>query len=663
MPFAPLHMTESSFISAPASVLADQFADVRILRFQVPGFEQFSLQKKCYIYHLSEAALWGRDILWDQYYRHNLWVRRILETCLDHNTTHAHYAQLRIYVKQIWFANGIHHAYSTDKLIPPFTAEILREFLEAVSGLEWISVAGQPRETWEAQLVEILYGPNDSKRVCHDESVDLLTHSACNFYQHVTRADAEAYYARLPHEPMQPQPGLNTTLVHTGGALAEKTWALHGLYGPYIEQIVAQLTLASRYAENQAQRDLIEALIAYYHSGDLVAFDQYQMLWIKEQQGEVDFINGFIEVYADPLGRKATWESMVQTIDSEATQKAATISAHAQWFEDHAPVNPRFRKKTVAGVSMRVVHAAMLGGDCYPASPLGINLPNADYLREHYGSKSISIQNIAHAHHQASLAGGVVDEFTLTSDEKELHARFGALADALHTHLHECLGHGSGAMAEGITLEHLKSYASVIEEARADLYALYFMADPYMQELGWIADSRIWKTHYQTYLRNGLITQLARVEPHKHVEQTHMRSRKLIGEWIMKQSVHHPLAAWVTENHKQYLQIIDFEALRLAFGELLAEIQRIKSTGDHAAAHELVETLGIRINPELHAEVRERYTKLGIAPFTGFVNPRLTPVYQESVLTDIQIDYSESYEAQMRRYGNCYRAKALEHDS
>lgn len=636
-------------------VIVEQFADIRILRYRIPGFENLSLANKKLLYCLSEAALWGRDILYDQHYRHNLLVRKVLEDVYAYQTSlGAVDADLLLYLKRIWFSNGVHHHYSTDKFKPGFTGEQLSQWIHLLPDDHWFGVCGFSSEQILDRLNTIFFTDIDSKRVCLDESQDLIKQSASNFYVDVTQNEVESYYEELKKSGDKISFGLNSTVVKRNGQLTEEVWHLGGRYGNVIGHIVDWLSLAEQWAENEQQRSVIKLLISFYKTGDLHVFDQYNIEWLKDHDSNVDFINGFIEVYADPLGIKATWESLVQVIDQEATKTVGLISENAQWFEDRSPVNAEFRKKSVSGVSMKVINAVMLGGDCYPSTPIGVNLPNADWLREMYGSKSISLSNITHSHQLASFTSGVLQEFACNSGEISLHQQFGAAGDELHTHLHECLGHGSGAMNPGVKLDDLKAYGSVIEETRADLYALYFMADPKMVELNLVPDDRVFEAHYNAYLRNGLMVQLARIEMGKDLEQAHMRNRQLIGNWILERCRESGWVKIIEQNGKHYVSVSNHHQLRLLFGELLKEVQRIKSTGDYLAARDLVEQYGVKVSATIHNEVLERYGALGVAPYSGFVNPRLVPVMENGAIVDVLADYTESYPDQMMRYSQSY---------
>ncbi|MCT4644161.1 MAG: dipeptidyl peptidase 3 [Carboxylicivirga sp.] len=636
---------------------AEQFADLRILRYTIPGFEKLSLNKKLYIYYLSEAALYGRDILWDQNNADNLWLRRNLEALYQTiEKEDASYPDFEIYFKRVLFSNGMHHHYSTEKLAPAFAEEDLDRWLQHPAMKESGLAGSIKKET--NKLKRLLFDKEyASKRVCQDEGVDLVTSSANNFYEDVSQEEVEAFYGfrKKAAGPNCESFGLNSTLVKKEGELTEEIWKADGKYGSSIEKIVYWLEKACEVAENEQQQAVIQLLIQFYQTGDLKVFDQYSIEWIKEQQGSIDFINGFIEVYGDPLGYKATWESLVNIVDEEETKKAALISDYAQWFEDQSPVDEKHRKEEVKGVSMKVINAIMLGGDCYPASPLGINLPNAEWIRETHGSKSVSLENISHSYQMASLSSGVIEEFAWSEEEVALHKKYGAQADNLHTHLHECLGHGSGRMEEGVSTDALKAYGSVIEEARADLYGLYFMADEKMLELGLVDHMDVAKAQYNSYIRNGLMVQLARIGAGANIEQTHMRNRQLISAWVLRQSKESRAVELKEKDGKVYSVVNDYQELKRLFGVLLKEIQRIKSQGDYQAAKQLVENFGVRVDQRIHQQVLERYAKLNLAPYSGFINPVLHPVKDDQDnMTDVTISYEERFIEQMLRYNKDY---------
>lgn len=642
--------------------VVEQFADLRILRYKIPGFKELPLQKKLYLYYLSEAALCGRDILWDQNNADNLRLRKILEAIFqainEKGVSGPAANEFVVLLKRIWFSNGYHHHYSTDKLKPGFKAEDLKQWLPLISKEQLVKLGFKDLSDLESWLVNVLFNDEYApKRVSQEDGVDLVKTSANNFYQGVNQEEAESYYNDLLKEGDETpvSHGLNSRLVKKEDQIIEEVWKVGGLYSEAIENIVKWLRKAESVAENEDQKQIIDLLCRYYESGDLKLFDTYNIAWLKEQKGDIDFVNGFIEVYGDSLGIKATWESLVNIKDQAETEKAAVISENAQWFEDHSPVDEQFRKKEVKGVSMKVINAVMLGGDCYPATPIGINLPNAEWIREKYGSKSVTLDNITYAYHQASLTSGVIEEFAYDDAEVQLHKTYGALADNLHTHLHECLGHGSGVMNPGVKQDDLKAYGSVIEETRADLYGLYFMGDEKMLELGLVPHMDVAKAQYNSYIRNGLMVQLARVELGKNIEQAHMRNRQLISQWVFAHGKANGVIKKVEKEGKTYYRVLDHQALRQLFAQLLKEVQRIKSTGDLKAAKELVETYGVKVDYDLHAQVLERYKKLNVAPYSGFINPVFKPITNDKgEITDIQVDYTEQYHDQMLRYGKEY---------
>jgi dipeptidyl-peptidase-3 len=630
---------------------AEQFADIRILRFNVEAFNTLSLNRKIYIYYLSQAALAGRDILFDQHYRHNLLIRFVLEQMVRQlNPDH----RLNEYLKRVWFSSGIHHHYSTLKLKPDFSSGEFEQWFFKCNWQSWFSV--DHTQALHTLISNILFNNSEAiKRVWNAPGDDLVVKSCNNFYCDVTQKEATEFYASLKQTAGDNAPsfGLNSQLIKENGQLKEIKWHLHGKYGKAIRQIVNWLNKAKISSENSHQTKAIGLLIDFYTTGDLKVFDQYNIEWLADHESQTDFINGFIEVYADPLGIKGTWESMVNITDEDETHKTAVISEQAQWFEDHSPVDAQFKKPHVKGVSMKIIHAVTLGGDCYPASPLGINLPNADWIREKHGSKSVSLSNISESHQQASLASGVIEEFAYNVSEIELHKQYGAMADHLHTHLHECVGHGSGRMLPGITSEMLKSNASVIEEARADLFGLYFIADPMMMDLKLVPHPDVAITQYNNYIRNGLMVQLTRIEPGQKIEQAHMRNRQLICRWVFEKGQKDRVIERFIKNGKTYFKINNYSLLRELFGQLLKEVQRIKSEGDEKAAAQLVETYGVDVDVDLHREVLERYSKLNLAPFTGFINPVLSPVLDaHGNITNIAIDYTETFEQQMFRYSD-----------
>ena len=643
--------------------VVDRFADLEILRYQVPGFESLTLKQKQLLYHLSEAALMGRDILFDQNCRYNLPIRRTLEaiyTSYEGDRQTPDFLALETYLKRVWFANGIHHHYAEDKFQPGFSAEFLKK---AISQLDPALVPVRPGQSIKAfteEICQVILDPTVlPKRTTQSGDQDLIQASANNYYgEGLTQKEVEDFYASQKNDPTDMTPisyGLNSRLVKENGLIQEKVWKVGGLYSPAIEAIVAELEKAIPFAENKAQKETIETLIDYYRTGDLRTFDAYSILWVEDTASEVDFVNGFIETYGDPLGRKASWESTVNFINKEATKRTKTISDNAQWFEDHSPVDPRFKKEQVKGVSAKVITVTMLGGDCYPSTPIGINLPNADWIRRDHGSKSVTIENITEAYDKAAQGNGFKEEFVWSEEERQLIKRYGFITDNLHTDLHECLGHGSGKLLPGTDPDALKAYSSTIEEARADLFGLYYLADPKMVELGLVPDQEAYKAEYYKYMMNGLMTQLVRIAKGKDVEEAHMRNRQLIARWTYEHGQRDKVVEIVRREGKSYVVINDYRRLRGLFAQLLAEIQRIKSEGDFQAAKQLVENYGVKIDPRLHEEILERYKKLNLAPYKGFVNPvmRLEKNTQGEV-TDVTLDYTEGYAAQMLRYSRDY---------
>ena len=643
--------------------LVDQFADLQVLRYEVPGFEELSLKQKLLLYHLSEAALMGRDILYDQNCRYNLRIRRTLEAIYIHydgDRSCADFQALEVYLKRVWFANGIHHHYAEDKFIPAFSADYFKQLLSSVSPEYLPLVDDETPETLFGKLYPIMFDKNVMpKRTVQSGDVDWVQSSANNYYGGgISQAEVESFYGKMKIDSPSDVPvsfGLNSRLVKENGTIKEKVWKVGDLYTKAIEPIVAELEKAAKYAENERQKDIIETLVSYYKSGDLKTFDAYSILWVEDTASEVDFVNGFIETYGDPLGLKASWESVVDFQNHPATERTKVISSNAQWFEDHSPVDNRFKKKKVKGVSAKVITVAMLGGDCYPSTPIGINLPNADWIRKDYGSKSVTIENIMQAYDKAAQGSGFSEEFVWSGAERDLIKKYGFVTDILHTDLHECLGHGSGQLLAGVDSDSLKAYASTLEEARADLFGLYYLADPKMKELGLVPDAEAFKAGYYKYMMNGLMTQLVRIELGKNVEEAHMRNRQLIAKWVYEQGKTEHVVEWRKKNGKNYVVINDYLRLRELFGQLLAEVQRIKSEGDYEAGRQLVETYGVRIDLELHKEVKERYEKLHLSPYKGFVNPvmRLMKDASETIV-DVKLDYTESYTEQMLRYSKEY---------
>ena len=631
----------------------DRFADIEVLRYKVPNFDSLSLNQKILVYYLQEAALWGRDILWDQNYIHNLPIRDMLEavyTNYDGDKADPEYQAFETYMKQVWFGNGIHHHYSNDKFRPEFK----REWFENMIG-KYVDINEMPITA--ELLCDIVFDPAlYPTRLNQTDGDDLVATSACNYYENVTMKEAEDFYAAMA-DPDDRQPisyGLNSKLTKDdSGKIVERTWRLGGMYSAAIQHIIHWLTLAAEVAD-QPQKNIIDALINYYRTGDLREFDRYNVLWVGDNTSNVDFVNGFIEDYGDPLGRKASWEGTVNFMDSTACRRTQIISQNAQWFEDNSPVDSAYKKKEVKGVSAKVITVAMLGGDCYPATPIGINLPNADWIRKEYGSKSVTIDNITYAYDKAAHGNGFAEEFVLRAEDRERMDKYGKLADDLHTDLHECLGHGSGQLAPGVKGGELRSYGSTLEEARADLFGLYYLGDPKLVELGLIPTLDVAKAQYADYVMNGLMTQLARIEPGKNVEESHMRNRKLIAEWCYEQGKADNVIEWVKQNGKTYVVVNDFDKLRGLFGRMLREVQRIKSEGDYEAGAALVERYGVTVDPALHEEVRARYYALRIEPYGGFVNPEYELVERDGKVVDVKISYPADYVEQMLGYSKDY---------
>lgn len=643
--------------------VVDQFADLQVLRYQVPGFESLSLKQKQLLYHLSEAALMGRDILFDQNCRYNLPIRRTLEAIYNNykgDRKDPQFIALEIYLKRVWFANGIHHHYAEDKFIPTFTPEFFKNCVVQINSSLLPLRDGQTVEQFIEEISPVIFDPTVMpKRTVQSGNVDLIQASANNYYgEGITQKEVEDFYAKmkLGKDTISPiSYGLNSRLVKENEKLLEKVWKVGGLYSEAIERIVAELQKAVSFAENKSQKTIIEKLIEYYQTGDLKTFDAYSILWVEDTVSDVDFVNGFIETYGDPLGMKASWESTVNFINKEATKRTKVISDNAQWFEDHSPVDKRFKKEKVKGVSAKVITVAMLGGDCYPATPIGINLPNADWIRRDHGSKSVTIENITEAYDKASQGNGFSEEFVWSEIEREGLKKYGFLTDNLHTDLHECLGHGSGKLLPDTDPDALKAYSSTLEEARADLFGLYYLADPKMQELGLVPDGEAYKAEYYKYMMNGLMTQLVRIEQGKDVEEAHMRNRQLIAKWVYEQGKAENVVELKKRDGKTFVVVNDYVKLRTLFGSLLSEVQRIKSEGDFAAGRQLVEEYAVKVDPVLHAEVLERYSKLNLAPYKGFVNPVMKEVKNEKgEIIDIVLDYTESYIEQMKRYSSDY---------
>ena len=639
----------------------EQFADLQILRYRVPGFENLSLQQKELVYYLTEAALQGRDILFDQNGKYNLRIRRTLEAVYtgykgDKNTPD--FKAMEVYLKRVWFSNGIHHHYGSEKFVPGFAPEFFKEAVLSVDASTLPLAEGQTVEQLCDELSPVIFDPAVMpKRVNQAAGEDLVLTSACNYYDGVTQKEAEDFYNAMkdPKDETPVSYGLNSRLVKENGKIQEKIWKVGGLYGQAIDKIVYWLKKAEGVAENPEQKAVIAELIKFYETGDLKTFDEYAILWVKDLNSLVDFVNGFTESYGDPLGMKASWESLVNFKDMEATHRTEVISGNAQWFEDHSPVDKQFKKDEVKGVSAKVITAAILAGDLYPATAIGINLPNSNWIRSHHGSKSVTIGNITDAYNKAAHGNGFNEEFVYSDAELQLIDKYADLTGELHTDLHECLGHGSGKLLPGVDPDALKAYGSTIEEARADLFGLYYVADPKLVELGLTPNEDAYKAEYYTYLMNGLMTQLVRIEPGNNVEEAHMRNRQLIARWVFEKGAADKVVELVKKDGKTYVVVNDYEKLRELFGELLSEIQRIKSTGDYQSAHDLVENYAVKVDPALHAEVLERYKKLNLAPYKGFVNPKYGAVVDAAgKITDVKVTYDEGYAEQMLRYSKDY---------
>ncbi|MDR3252618.1 MAG: dipeptidyl peptidase 3 [Tannerella sp.] len=655
---------EQEQATAPETIdyTVDRFADIEVLRYEAPGFEALTLQQKRLLYHLSEAALAGRDILYDQNNRYNLAVRRALEAIITDfkgDRTAAQFAALETYLKRVWFANGIHHHYAEDKFEPEFSPEFFAECVLKTDAARLPLRQGQSREEWLDEITPIIFDAGVMpKRTVQSGDGDILLASANNYYEGgVRQKEAEGFYAAMksPNDSTPVSYGLNSRLAKENGALVEKVWRVGGLYTGAIEKIAAELTKAAVFAENASQKAVIEKLVEFYRTGDLKTFDAYAILWVGDLASEVDFVNGFTETYGDPLGLKASWESTVNFVNREATKRTKTVSENAEWFEAHSPTDPRFKKTDIKGVSAKVITVTMLGGDCYPSTPIGINLPNANWIREQYGSKSVTIENITEAYDKASHGNGFKEEFVGGAKEMELIDKYGFVTDNLHTDLHECLGHGSGIILPGVDPDVLGAYSSTLEEARADLFALYFLADAKLLELGLLDNAEAYKSEYYRYMMNGLMTQLVRIQPGKNVEEAHMRNRQLIARWVYEKGRGENVVAFEKREGKTFVAINDYNKLRGLFGQLLAEVQRIKSEGDFAAGKRLVEDYGVTVDKTLHEEVLERYKRLNLAPYKGFVNPVMREAKNaQGEVVDIILDYTEEYAAQMLRYSRDY---------
>jgi dipeptidyl-peptidase-3 len=641
----------------------ERFADLQLLRYRVNGFENLDLRQKKLVYYLSQAALYGRDILWDQNGKFNLKIRKTLEaiyTDYSGDRNSKDFQELTVYLKRVWFSNGIHHHYACDKFPALFSESFFKEALLNINPEKLPLKAGETAETLYNEIAPVIFNPAImAKRVNQADGEDLLLTSACNYYaEGITQKEAEDFYQEMKNREQDPRPvmyGLNSQLVRKNGKIAEEVWKIDGMYGKAIEKIVYWLEKAAEVSENPKQKEVILKLVEFYKTGNLRTFDEYSILWIQEQDGFIDFTNGFIETYGDPLGMKASWEGYVNLKDAEATERTRKLSENAQWFEDHSPVDARFKKDNCQGVSAKVIEAAILGGDLYPASAIGINLPNSNWIRAEHGSKSVTIGNLTHAYNQAAHGNGFKEEFVINREVLELMEKYEDVCDDLHTDLHECLGHGSGKMLPGVDPDSLKAYGATIEEARADLFGLYYLADPKLTELGLTPDSEAYKAQYYGYLMNGLLTQLVRINPGKDIEEAHMRNRALIARWALEMGKEEQVIEMICLNRKTYVQINNYQKLREIFGKQLAEIQRIKSEGDLEAARQLVERYGVKVDPSLHQEILARYNQLNLAPYKGFINPVYTPVVDEqNNITDIRISYGEAYDKQMLRYSKDY---------
>ncbi len=640
--------------------LVEQFADLKIMRYQVPGFESLNLEQKKLVYYLSQAALCGRDIIFDQNGKYNLAIRRTLENIYltySGKKEGAEWQAFEVYLKRVWFSNGIYHHYASDKFLPGIDISYFNELVKNSDQSKFPLKTGQSVEQLMAELRPVMFDPGVMpKKVNLAPDADLVLTSAVNFYEGVNEAEVEAFYKGMKQaDALHPLSfGLNSNLVKENGKIVEKTWKIGGGYTQAIEKIVFWLEKAMEVAENPEQKAALGKLVEYYTTGDLRTWDEYNVLWVEDLKSDIDVVNGFIESYEDPLGRKGTWEAMVNFKDKEGTKRAEIISGNAQWFEDNSPVDSRFRKKQVKGVTAKVITAAQLAGDCYPSTPIGINLPNADWIRKEHGSKSVTIENITYAYDQAALGNGMLEEFVLSDEERGLSKKYGSLAGNVHTDLHECLGHGSGQLLAGTSSEALKNYQSTLEEARADLFALYYIMDPRMVELKILPSADAGKAEYNSYIRNGLLTQLTRIAPGKNVEESHMRNRQLIASWCFEKGATGKVIELVKHEGKTYVKVNDYVQLRQLFGKLLAEIQRIKSEGDFGAGKALVENYGVKVDNALHEEVLARFKKLNVAPYGGFMNPVFSLVTENGKITDVKVDYPSDYAGQMLDYSKNY---------
>ncbi|HHX31599.1 MAG TPA: dihydrofolate reductase [Bacteroidales bacterium] len=644
----------------------DRFADIEILRYPVSGFNSLSLQQKELIYYLSQAALEGRDILWDQHNRYNLTIRRVCEGLYENymgDKSTDDWKNFETYLKQIWMANGIHHHYSEDKIIPKFSQEYFTTIVKSVDPGRMPFRDGMAADETLNEIIPVMFDPSFMpKRMSQAQGSDIVQTSAVNFYEGVTQKEVENFYNSMkdPNDDTPVSYGLNSKVTKEDGVVVEKVWKLGGMYDKAIERIIGWLEKASAIAENEQQKDIIDTLIEFYKSGSLETFDEYSVKWVKDTDSRVDFINGFIETYTDPMGLKGSWESIVNFKSIEASKRTSIISDNAQWFEDNSPIDDKFKKEEVKGVSAKVITVAILGGDTYPATPIGINLPNADWIRRDHGSKSVTIDNITFAYGKASEGDGFKEEFMWSDEEVELSKKYGALTDNLHTDLHECLGHGSGKLLPGVSTDVLQAYASPLEETRADLFALYYLADPKLVELGLLPDNEAYKAEYYSYIMNGAMTQLTRIQPGKDIEQAHMRNRATISNWVIEKGKEDNVVAFEKRDDKTYIVVNDYEKLRSLFGELLSEVQRIKSEGDFEAGKVLIETYGVKVNQDLHKEVMSRYESLDIAPYKGFVNPVYKLVTDDNgKVVDVTVSYNENYVNQQMRYSKQYSVLPL----
>lgn len=639
----------------------DKFADIEILRYRVPDFEKLSLKQKELVYYLNQAALEGRDILYDQNNKYSLCLRRTLEAVYENykgNRKSADFENLTIYLKRIWMGNGFHHHYSEDKFVPEFSENFFVEAVKSIDAAKLPLVEGESIDSLIAMLKPVIFDPTVyPKRTNQADGVDLILTSGNNFYSGVTQAEVESFYSKMknPSDSTPVSYGLNSKLVKENGLLVEKTYKENGLYSAAISRITGWLKKAAEVAENDKQKDVINTLINFYKTGNLKTYDEYAIKWVEDLASSVDFVNGFTETYGDPLGMKGSWESLVNFKNIEATKRTEIISSNAQWFEDNSPIDPKFKKEKVKGVSAKVITATILAGDCYPATPIGINLPNSNWIRHEYGSKSVTIENITEAYDQASLGNGFAEEFMWSDAERKRAKDFASMTNNLHTDLHECLGHGSGKLLPGVDPDALKAYGSTIEEARADLFGLYYMGDPKIVELGLLPDKEAYKAEYYQYIMNGLMTQLTRIQPGKNIEESHMRNRQLIAAWVFEKGKANNVIEIKKRNGETFVVINDYEKLRTLFGQLLAVIQQIKSTGDYEGGKNIVESYAVKVNPTLHAEVLDRYKKLNLAPYRGFVNPVYTLVKnKDGKITDVTISYDENYLDQNLRYSKEY---------